>query len=353
MLHSLESAMAGTALMRLVSDHLATRITYQLTLEGVLVQEIIISAVELWEHFIYILPFFLVGVVLDSIIRTFKLHVKLRKAIEKFGSFAVIGATMVGVVSPLCACGILPVAVSLLINGVPLAPVIAILVSSPLMSPSGYTLTAWELGKTRANAKLVSSVFMGLFAGYVTLFFQERYFRFQQLFKGEPPKHDVHDHDADPRIQCLCYDKFSNRLEKKGKNKFIIFGAKFLEGSWTIGRFTLLGLLVEIVGRRYLPPELIEGVFYSRSFWMIPLVVLFSVPLHVNQITATAVLFGFVEKGISWGSGMAFLVGGPVTALPVMAIFLSMFKRKVFYLYLGVCITGSIIVGYTFYFLGG
>lgn len=320
-----------------------------------LVQEIIALVLELQGNLAHIFPFFILGVALDSIIRTFKLHVKLRKAIEKFGYLAIPGATLVGTMSPLCACGILPIAVSLLINGVPLAPVMALLISSPLMSLSGYTLTAWELGKDWADAKLVSSIFMGLFAGYVTLLFQEKYFKFQQLFKGEPPKHDPHDHDAEPNIRCLCNEKFSNRLAREGKNKFIVFGAKFWEGFVTIGKYTLIGLLVEIIGLRYLPSELIEKVIYSRSLWTIPVVVFVSVPLHINQITAAAVLYGFVEKGmqIPWGVGMAFLIGGPVTALPVIAVFLSLFNKRVFYLYLGICVIGSIIVGYTFYFLGG
>ncbi|MEW6086879.1 MAG: permease [bacterium] len=317
------------------------------------VQEIIILAVELWKEALYIMPFFLFGVAIDSVIRTFKLHVKLRQAIDKMGYFSVPGAVIIGIVSPLCACGILPVAISLIINGVPFAPVMALLVSSPLMSPSGYTLTAWELGKDWANAKLIASIFMGLFAGYVTLLFQDKYFTFKQLFKGEPPLHDVHDHDCDPKIKCTCQDKLSNRLAKEGKNKFIIFGAKFWEGFITIGKYTLIGLLVEIAGLRYLPSEMIEKVIYSQSMWIVPVVVFVSVPLYVNQVTAAAVLYGFIDKGmqIPWGAGMAFLIGGPVSALPVIAVLWSMFRKRVLFLYLGICITGSIIVGYTAYFL--
>ena len=41
---------------------------------------------------------------------------------------------------------------------------------------------------------------------------------------------------------------------------------------------------------------------------------------------------------------MAFLIGGPVTALPVMGVFLSLFKTRVFWLYLSLCIGGSVIV---------
>lgn len=320
-----------------------------------IIQEIIILAGELWEEGLFILPFFLFGVAIDSVIRTFKLHVKLRQIIDKIGYFAIPGAVIIGVISPLCACGILPVAISLLINGVPFAPVMALLISSPLMSPSGYTLTAWELGSNWANAKVIASIFMGLFAGYATMYFQDKYFSFKQLFVGEPPLHDVHDHDCDPKIKCTCQDKLSNRLAKEGENRFIIFAAKFWEGSITIGKFTLIGLIVEIIGIRYLPSEMIEKVINSQSIWTIPVVVFFSIPLYVNQITSAAVLYGFVAKEIQipWGIGMAFLIGGPVTALPVIAVFMSMFRRRVLYLYLGISVIGSIIVGYTAYFLGG
>lgn len=318
-----------------------------------LVQETIILAGTLWIEILDILPYFIFGVALDAIIRTFKLHVKLRQSIEKMGLFAIPGAVLIGVISPLCACGILPIAISLLINGVPLAPVMALLVSSPLMSPSAYTLTAWELGNDWAIAKLIASVFMGFFAGFVTLLFQDKYFNFRQLFKGEPPLHDIHDHDCDPKIKCTCKDKLSNRLAREGKNKFIVFSAKFFEGFVTIGKYTMIGLATEIIGLRYVPAEIINKLIYSKSVWMIPAVILSSIPLYVNQITAAAVLYGFVEKGIQipWGMGMAFLVGGPVTALPAIAVFMSLFRKRVLYLYLGICVTGSLIVAYTFHFL--
>ena len=41
---------------------------------------------------------------------------------------------------------------------------------------------------------------------------------------------------------------------------------------------------------------------------------------------------------------MAFLIGGPVTALPVMGVFLSLFKARIFWLYLSLCLTGTVIV---------
>ena len=48
------------------------------------------------------------------------------------------------------------------------------------------------------------------------------------------------------------------------------------------------------------------------------------------------------------GPGIAMLVGGPVTALPVMAIFISMFKKRVLFLYLGLCIIGTLALATIF-----
>jgi uncharacterized membrane protein YraQ (UPF0718 family) len=73
------------------------------------------------------------------------------------------------------------------------------------------------------------------------------------------------------------------------------------------------------------------------------------VPLHINQIMASAILYGFVDLPLAKGPGLAFLVGGPVTAIPVMAIFLTFFRRRVFFLYLAICLTGTIGLAYLYH----
>ena len=41
---------------------------------------------ELWHEFTYILPYLAAGVLLEAIIRTFKWHLKIRKALTRFGN---------------------------------------------------------------------------------------------------------------------------------------------------------------------------------------------------------------------------------------------------------------------------
>jgi hypothetical protein len=79
-----------------------------------------------------------------------------------------------------------------------------------------------------------------------------------------------------------------------------------------------------------------------------------TIPLHLPQVTAAAMLYGFLSPEIgagivlAKGAGIALLIGGPVTALPVMGVFLTMFRRRVLLLYLALCITGTLFLALTY-----
>ena len=57
---------------------------------------------------------------------------------------------------------------ALVASGVPLAPAMVFLISSPLMSPSAFIITLGGLGPSLAAAKMASAVIIGLAAGWIT-----------------------------------------------------------------------------------------------------------------------------------------------------------------------------------------
>jgi uncharacterized membrane protein YraQ (UPF0718 family) len=58
----------------------------------------------------------------------------------------IVMAAVIGAFSPFCSCGVIPLIAALLTMGVPLAPVMAFWLASPLMDPSMFILTAGTLG---------------------------------------------------------------------------------------------------------------------------------------------------------------------------------------------------------------
>jgi hypothetical protein len=290
-------------------------------------------------------------VLLEAVIRTFKWHVKIRKALVHFGIWAIPAATLLGLASPLCACATLPLVISLLLAGLPLAPAMALLVTAPIMSPSAYSMIAGMLGVTWANIILASAVFMGLFAGYATLYARRFGFTEEQLFRQALPAGDFHDPDYPvDSLRCECGQQLSHKVDRCTHNKLLVFLARFWEGALKIGKFALIGLVIEVVALSFVPTEWVTALLQGEGFVQTLTLLAVTVPMHLPQVTAASMLYGFYlpDPGqaipLAKGPGIALLIGGPVTALPVMAVFFSMFKRRLLVLYLGICIVGTLLL---------
>ncbi len=311
--------------------------------------------VALIDEFLYILPYLVIGVLLEATIRTFKWHVKIRKALTRFGSLAIPVAAVLGVASPLCACATLPLVISLLLAGLPLAPAMTLLVTSPLMSPASYAMLSGMLGLGWANVVLACAVLLGLFAGYTTLLLRRRGFAEDEIFLQRLPPGNFHDEDYPvEELRCACGKQLSHRVERCTHNRLLVFLAKMWEGGVKIGKFALIGLVIEVLATQFIPNAWIVDLLAGQGVWPILALTFATIPLHLPQVTAASMVFGFFlpDPGqvlqLAKGPGIAMLVGGPVTALPVMAVFLSMFRKRVFFLYLALCVSGTLLLAFAY-----
>ena len=59
----------------------------------------------------------------------------------------IVLAALIGALSPFCSCGVIPLIAALLSMGVPLPPVMAFWLASPLMDPTMFVLTVGTLGR--------------------------------------------------------------------------------------------------------------------------------------------------------------------------------------------------------------
>ncbi len=307
---------------------------------------------ELWSVF----PYFIVGVLLAGYIRTYKIAVKLQTTLRRYGFLSVFLASLVGIMTPLCACGTITTAVSLLFAGLPLAPVMSLLVTSPLLSPSTYLLTLNDLGPEWTVIRTVAAFTMGIFAGVVTHLLRNRGFQTGEIFiEGAVPRGDLHDEAyPDERLRCNCKEKFGHRVAAKTKNMFVVFLAKSSEMLWLVGKYVLVGVAIGTIVERYMPHEWIYRLFGQKNSFSIIWITLGSVPIFLHQISASSILYHIkssLHGTLDGGAGLAFMIGGPVTAMPTMIMFWTIFKKRVFFLYMFVCIVGTIIIAYAFQFL--
>jgi uncharacterized protein len=300
-----------------------------------------------------VLPYFLAGILLAGYIRTYKLAVKLRMYLGRYGFMSIFLASLIGILTPLCACGTLTTAVSLLFAGLPLAPVMALLVTSPLLSPSTYLLTLNDLGPEWTVIRTVAAFSMGISAGVVTHLLRNRGFNTETIFiEGAVPRGDFHDEDyPDKRLRCNCKEKFGNRVAATTNNMFVVFLAKSSEMVWLVGKYVILGVAIGSIAERYMPREWIYSIFGQKNALSIVWVTFGSVPVFLHQISASSIVYHIkaaLDGTLDGGASLAFMIGGPVTAIPVMVMFWTMFKKRVFFLYMFVCVAGTIAISFAF-----
>jgi uncharacterized membrane protein YraQ (UPF0718 family) len=95
------------------------------------------------------------------------------------------------------------------------------------------------------------------------------------------------------------------------------------------------------------PSHAMPSTFFSpfSRLWAIPLATLIGIPFYSSELSALGIVSGLMAQGMTAPAALSFLVGGGVTTLPAMSVVWGIVKPRVFALYLGFSIAGSLLSG--------
>ena len=120
------------------------------------------------EAFLHIWPYLVVTIPLAVAVQMSGASKYIKQAFQAKPMTAIVLATVVGAFSPFCSCGVIPVIASLLISGVPLAPVMSFWIASPSMDPEIFFLSVGLIGWDLAVWRLVATLLLSFAAGLIT-----------------------------------------------------------------------------------------------------------------------------------------------------------------------------------------
>jgi len=285
-----------------------------------------------------ILPFFLLSVGISAWVTVSGFSDRIKAVFEQREGIAIAGAAVVGAIAPLCSCGVIPFIAALLSSGVPLGPVMAFWISSPLMSPSMFFLTAGALGINYAVARLAAAVLMGAGAGYLVYFISSCGFL----------NHQLHGISLSQKRCCSTAGKRGAPKEIYQSKFFIDFYSEAWKISLFLGKWLLMAFILESLIVHYVDPAWISALLGRDRLFSIPLATAIGIPVYTSGEGAIPIVQGLLTSGMSPGAALAFLIAGPVTTIPAMTAVFALVKRHTFFIYLSVAITGSLIAGYLF-----
>ena len=295
------------------------------------------------DNLLGIAPFILLSIGLTAYAKASGADGLIARVFTGKESTMIILAALMGGLSPFCSCGVIPLIAALLAMGVPLAPVMAFWLASPLMDPSMFFLTAGTLGMEFAVFKTFSAVTVGLIGGFGTYVLM-RYGAFSQ-----PLRAGVGDGGcggATVRNPKEVVWKFWKSSELRGK-----FAKNAIENLLFLAKWMMVAFFLESLMLAYIPAQTITQVIGGDDWLTLLTATAVGVPAYLNGYAALPLVGGLIEQGMAPGAGMAFLLAGGVSSIPAAVAVWALARPPVFAAYLMFAFVGAFSLGTLYSYL--
>lgn len=240
---------------------------------------------------------------------------------KKWGILGVIPASALGILSPLCMYGTIPIAASFAKKGMREDWLGAFMMSSILLNPQLMIYSA-SLGTAAMAIRLVACTLCGIGAGaLIAAFFKSRSFFDFEGFEQQQSK------DTDPNFVL----RFLKNLGRNIK---------------ATGGYFLFGVLLSALFQRYVPADSFAKLFGSANEGFgVLMAATVGVPLYACGGGTIPLLQAWLIDGMSLGSAAAFMITGPATKITNLGALKICLGVRHFIYYLVFVMTFSLITG--------
>jgi len=257
--------------------------------------------------FVEAVPYLLLGTLASGLVEVFLDRDQMSKWISHRPIAAAVGGAFMGMIFPVCECGVVPLTRRLFNKGLPLSAGISFLLAAPVLNPIVVLSTAAAFGWEqmlfwRMGISLVIAVVVGLV-------FSVEKDSTNVLRPVSILSHD-HSHEANASIT----EKFRQAL--------LITADEFFE----MGRYLILGAMLAAGLQTFIPQSSLLAIGNGpllSVLVMLALAILLSICSTVDAFVALSFLGTF-----SFGSVLSFLVFGPMVDIKSIIMYLQVFRRR-------------------------
>jgi uncharacterized membrane protein YraQ (UPF0718 family) len=258
--------------------------------------------------FIEALPYLLIGTLISGIVEVFVDREQIIRFVSNRALRAAVTGALMGLVFPVCECGVIPLARRLFHKGLPLSAGVAFLLAAPVLNPIVIFSTAaafgwgpmllWRVGFTLLIAVIVGLVFSieqnpsSVLTGFLSL------------------SHDHTHHEP--------HASFREKIQ----DALIICADEFFE----MGRYLIIGAILAATLQTFIPQTALLSVG-SGPVVSVLIMQALAVTLSICSTVDAFVALGFVGT-FSFGSILSFLVFGPMVDIKSMFMYLQVFRRR-------------------------
>ena len=284
--------------------------------------------VYIWYYFTVqleqIFGWWVLGMVIGSAVSVFakdSIHRAFRALNGKrLGVWGIVTASALGIASPLCMYGTIPIAASISKSGMRDSWLAAFMMSSILLNPQLIVYSA-ALGGTVLAVRIVSCFLCGITAGLLLHF----------LYRDKP------------------FFNFSGFDKPKGKDTDPNLFLRYLKNLWrnvkATGLYFLIGVLLSALFQRYVPAETMTALFGGNEALGVLMAATIGVPLYACGGGTIPLLQQWLWDGMSVGSAASFMLTGPATKITNLGALKIVLGIRRFVLYIAFVMLFSLLAG--------
>ena len=286
------------------------------------------EGIYLWYYFSVqfrrIFPYWVLGMVLGSAVSVFlkdRIHGAFRAMGEKrLGVCGVFIASALGIASPLCMYGTIPIAASFSKSGVRDDWLAAFMMGSVLLNPQLILYSA-ALGRTALVVRIASCYLGGAAAGLLVRAFCRKKAFFDFSGFDEPKSRDT-----DPYLPRRFFKNLGRNVRATGP-------------------YFLIGIVLSALFQRYVPAEIMTEVFGGNEAWGVLMAATIGVPLYACGGGTIPLLQTWLREGMSMGGAAAFMITGPATKITNLGALKIVLGARRFLLYLVYVMAAASVTG--------
>ena len=252
-----------------------------------------------------------------------------KKILGRFhGLGANLMAALLGTVTPFCSCSSIPLFMGFTSAGLPLGVTFSFLISSPMVDLGSLMLLTGIFGGKIAIVYVLLGLVVAVLGGTVIekLHMENEVAEFIRMAPRvdlESPSLTFRDRVTYAKEQVL------STLKK-------------------VFPYILLGVAIGALIHNWIPRKWVESILGSRNPFGVVLAVLVGVPMYADIFGTVPVAEALLAKGAQLGTILSFMMAVTTLSLPSMVMLRKAIKPRLLGVFVAVCITGILLVGYLF-----
>ncbi|MCL2210551.1 MAG: permease [Treponema sp.] len=282
-----------------------------------------------WEMFSGFFPYFLAGIFLGELIKFASWTKIIYKWVSKSPVKAVISASIIGIVSPLCTYGTIPIVIELYKSKVRVAPLIAFCAASSLMNPQLFVMTAGGVGLEIAVVRTLAVFVFSFATGMLTLIIPDR-FMIRKTIK--------------------VYEDGGEKIENREKKIFAVkpYLYNCFKSFLYVAPFLLVGIFLGAAVTVFVPQRFFYEALYMGRIQSILAGAIIGIPMNACGGGAIPFVQTLLDLGLGKGTALAFFLVGPALRPAPLAAMSALFTPLMLIGYAVFLIISAVLMGFVY-----